>query len=85
VSVESLTPTGIIGGTCVRQRVSVESQSAVFITLLRVLTGNYWATNPNAPGSNPGTDHKDVCLTYAAPPESADFKLAVTYENEPRF
>ena len=38
---DSLPPTGISDEACVRRRVNVKSKSAVFITVLRVLTGIY--------------------------------------------
>ena len=45
-------------GPCVRQRVSVESKSAVFISVLRVSPVDYLIYFSYAAGSNPVTDHE---------------------------
>ena len=45
-------------GPCVRQRVSVESKSAVFISVLRVSPVDYLIYFSHAAGLNPVTDHE---------------------------
>ena len=80
----SLPPTGISNGTCVRRRVNVKSQSTVFITVLRVLTGNYLSYQSECPGfESRDRPLNVVCSTYAAPPESANDQTYRPNEHDP--
>ena len=71
-------------GPCVRQCVSVESKSAVFISVLRVSLVDYLIYISYAADSNPVTDHEtarlfDVCGSFQSP-QSQTYRLN---ENNP--